>query len=80
MKDQKRFTDGWAYFNFGMHGDRAAPLPGTASCYSCHKTNAAVDQTFVQFYPTLMEVAQRLGTIRPDYKPKIAQSGGAEPR
>lgn len=79
VKDRKRFTDGWAYFDFGMHGDRAAPLPATASCYSCHKANAAVDQTFVQFYPTLMEVAERFGTVRLGYKPKVASSGG-EPR
>ena len=68
VKDRKRFADGWAYFNFGMHGDRAAPLPATASCYACHKANAAVHQTFVQFYPTLMEVAQRLGTVNPGYR------------
>lgn len=68
VKDRQRF-DGWAYFNFGPQGDRAAPLPATASCYACHKANAAVDQTFVQFYPTLMEVAERLGTVRSDYKP-----------
>jgi hypothetical protein len=68
VKDRTRFADGWAYFNFGMHGDRAAPLPATAACYSCHKANAAVEQTFVQFYPTLMEVAQRLGTVNPSYR------------
>lgn len=69
VKDSRRF-DTWGYFDFGSHGDRAAALPSTASCYSCHKANAAVDQTFVQFYPTLLEVAERKGTIRPDYNPK----------
>jgi hypothetical protein len=72
IKD-RRF-DGWAYFNFGQ-GDRAAPLPASASCYACHRANAAVDQTFVQFYPTLMEVAKRMGTIRSDYKPGAAHVG-----
>jgi hypothetical protein len=71
VKDS-RFPGGWAYFGFGGPPDlaaTAAPLPATASCYSCHKANTAVEQTFVQFYPTLMEVARRMGTVRPDYDP-----------
>lgn len=78
VKDAVRFEDPWAYFNFGMAGDRAAALPATAACYSCHKANAAVEQTFVQFYPTLMDAARRYGTVRPDYGFKLAAtSGGA---
>jgi hypothetical protein len=72
VKDQARFPGGWAYFTFGPGSNlaaAAAPLPATASCYSCHKANTAVEQTFVQFYPTLMEVARRMGTVRPDYDP-----------
>ena len=71
VKDS-RFAGGWAYFGFGGPPDLAAtasPLPATASCYTCHKANTAVEQTFVQFYPTLMEVARRMGTVRPDYDP-----------
>jgi hypothetical protein len=73
VKDRARFTDGgWGYFTFrGPQGlvDAAAPLPGTASCYSCHTTNTAVENTFVQFYPTLFDVAKRLGTVKPTYDP-----------
>lgn len=72
VKDQSRFPGGWAYFTFGGEPNlaaTAAPLPATASCYSCHKANTAVEQTFVQFYPTLMEVARRKGTVRADYDP-----------
>ena len=72
VKDQARFPGGWAYFSFGGAPNlaaAAAPLPATASCYNCHKANTAVEQTFVQFYPTLMEVARRMGTVRPDYDP-----------
>jgi hypothetical protein len=72
VKDQARFPGGWAYFSFGgapTLAATAAPLPATASCYSCHRANTAVEQTFVQFYPTLMEVARRMGTVRPDYDP-----------
>ena len=35
-----------------------------------HSTHTAVEQTFVQFYPTLFEVAQRMGTVKPTYDPK----------
>ena len=62
----------WGYFSFdGEKGlaERAKPFPRTASCYGCHKNNGAVDNTFVQFYPTLFEVARRLGTVKPTYDP-----------
>jgi hypothetical protein len=38
----------------------APPLPFTASCYNCHAINTAVENTFVQFYPTLFEVAKKM--------------------
>ncbi len=73
VKDQKRFQDaGWAYYSFdGSAGllESASALPSTASCYSCHREKAAVENTFVQFYPTLFEAAERHGTIRSDYDP-----------
>ena len=73
VKDQTRFPDTtWGYFTFdkasGLAAE-AAPLPTTATCYSCHKNNTAVEQTFVQFYPTLFAVAQRFGTVKPTYDP-----------
>jgi hypothetical protein len=68
VKDSARYPGKWAYFNFGGRGsemkDRVEALPTTASCYACHSTNAAVDNTFVQFYPTLLEVAREKGTVR----------------
>jgi Cytochrome P460 len=73
VKDRQRFPEGgWGYFSFrGQNGlaDSAAPFPQTASCYSCHGANTAVDNTFVQFYPTLFEVARRLGTVKSTYDP-----------
>jgi hypothetical protein len=59
VKDTARFPTalfpgGWAFFEFGK-SDRASFTPTTASCYSCHRQNGAVDTTFVQFYPTLRE-------------------------
>ena len=70
VKDERRFPGKWAFFAFGRSAelnDRVAALPGTASCYTCHSANGAVDNTFVQFYPTLMEVARRMGTVRPTF-------------
>jgi hypothetical protein len=73
VKDTPRFPDGgWGYFSFssgaGIVGS-AKPMPATATCYACHKANTAVDNTFVQFYPTLFEVAKERGTIKPTYDP-----------
>ena len=73
VKDRSRFPEtGWGYFNFGTPqglAESAAPLPTTERCYACHKANTAVDNTFVQFYPTLFDVAKRMGTVKPTYDP-----------
>ena len=73
VKDKARFPDGgWGYFTFNSQQglvDSAAPLPGDARCYSCHKNNTAVENTFVQFYPTLFDVAKRFGTVKATYDP-----------
>lgn len=76
VKDSSRYkaTGGWAYF--GLGGGRnplvesAMPNPPTASCYACHGEHTAVENTFVQFYPTLFEVAQKMGTVKSTYDPK----------
>lgn len=64
VKDSARFQEGgWAYFSFdGPQGvmDVAPPLPRTAECYDCHRKHAALDNTFIQFYPTLLDIAERL--------------------
>jgi len=74
VKDEKRFPSKWAFFGFGMSASPARMLPTTAQCYSCHSTNGAVDNTFVQFYPTLLEVARSKGTLNA----KVAQAEAAE--
>lgn len=72
VKDS-RFPDGWAYYAFGP-GDRLAraakPLAGeeAASCVECHTEHAAVERTFVQFYPHLLEVAREKGTLKPGFE------------
>ena len=62
VKDEARFPGKWAFFGFG---DRKTGqlMPATATCYSCHATHGAVDNTFVQFYPTLLPIAQKKGTL-----------------
>jgi Cytochrome P460 len=73
VKDGARFTGGWGFF--GANGGKPAPLvPYTQDCYSCHRDHAAVDTTFVQFYPTLLEVAQRKGTLSPAYVAEQAKT------
>ena len=65
IKDERRFPGKWAFFDFsGRSVASAKPLPTSATCYSCHATNGAVDNTFVQFYPTLLDVAKQKGTLK----------------
>jgi len=65
VKDEARFPGKWAYFDFGRDmKTQVAALPRTERCYACHTDNGAVDNTFVQFYPTLLEVATKMGTLK----------------
>jgi len=66
VKDEARFKDKWGFFAFGGK-QPAALIPKAASCYSCHEAHAAVDTTFVQFYPTLLPIAQAKGTLAQAY-------------
>jgi hypothetical protein len=68
VKDAQRFEGGWAFFRFEGTGPGEL-IPRSAECYSCHAKNAAVDTTFVQFYPTLLPLATAKGTLSPHYEP-----------
>ena len=50
---------GWAFYGFKDGAQEGTLFPKTATCYSCHQQNGATDTTFVQFYPTLIETAQK---------------------
>jgi hypothetical protein len=63
VKDTSRFAGGWAFFQFGKL-DRVTVTPATANCYTCHTQHGAVDTTFVQFYPTLLDVARQRGLLK----------------
>ncbi len=73
VKDEKRFEEKWAYFSFDSVAQTASANPRGA-CWQCHREHAAVDNTFVQFYPTLKEVAKKLGTY--DEAKAATESGG----
>ena len=63
---------GWGFYSFDNEKS-ARIIPQTALCYSCHQQHAAVDTTFVQFYPTLMTVAKAKGTLSKAYLSEIAK-------
>jgi hypothetical protein len=67
VKDQTRFASKWAFFGFSG-GQTAKMIPLTENCYGCHRDHGAVDTTFVQFYPTLMPIAQEKGTVDAPYR------------
>jgi len=66
VKDASRFPGKWAFFGFETDSP-SKQVPKEASCYSCHEQHAAVDTTFVQFYPTLIELAKKKGTLSANY-------------
>jgi hypothetical protein len=68
VKDTKRFQGDWAFFSFSEGPGAAKMIPTTAECYSCHQQHAAVDTTFVQFYPTLLSIATLKRTLSPAYE------------
>jgi hypothetical protein len=62
----------WTFYGFplssGVPAATGKPIPRSASCYSCHGKNTAVENTFVQFYPQLYEIAERKGTLNPNFE------------
>jgi len=68
VKDTAHLTGGWGFFDFNGI-EPATQIPVAASCYSCHQQHAAVDTTFVQFYPTLLPVARDKGRLAAGYRP-----------
>jgi len=64
IKDDKRFAGSWAFFSLSPTAPVGEQIPSTASCYACHAEHGAVENTFVQFYPVLRDVAKRRGTFK----------------
>ena len=62
VKDSSQPNE-WSYYNFNPGETVGAPVgPG---CNKCHSEHAAVEHTFVQFYPTLLDFAMDKGVVRP---------------
>jgi hypothetical protein len=65
VKDAK-LEGGWGFYEFDGSGS-AKMVKRPADCYECHESHAAVDTTFVQFYPTLLGLAKTKGTLSAAY-------------
>jgi hypothetical protein len=63
VKDVARFPGKWAFFSFDSPSGNGTLIPQGAPCYTCHAAHGAVDTTFAQFYPTLLPVAAKKGTL-----------------
>jgi hypothetical protein len=89
VKDTKRFSeggpatpttagpqvkDGWAFFGFDPTAGTAKAFGAQGQCNACHNANAAVEHTFAQFYPTVLEVAKAKGTLKVSYVTAEAES------
>jgi hypothetical protein len=55
-----RFKSGWAFFPFNSQQAPSQAFPQNSACNACHEAHAAVDTTFVQFYPTLLPTAEKM--------------------
>jgi len=73
VKDEARFPGKWAFFGVD-DGKTGKMFPVGAECYKCHAAHAAVDTTFVQFYPTLLPIAKSKGTLSAAYQQESAAS------
>src|SRR5580692_6161030 len=76
VKDAK-LEGGWGFFEFDGPGS-AKIVKRPASCYECHESHAAVDTTFVQFYPTLLGLAKTKKTLSPAYLKEMGPVAGSK--
>jgi hypothetical protein len=77
VKDEAHFPGKWAFFEFDSLAKNGTLIPQGAPCYTCHAAHAAVDTTFVQFYPTLIHIAQEKKTFSEAYlKEKAGNATG----
>jgi hypothetical protein len=72
LRDQ-RLPGKWAFYGFDDPSKPTKPFPHEMDCYTCHEQHGAVDTTFVQFYPTLIKLAEQKGTLSAGYKAEQAR-------
>jgi hypothetical protein len=71
VKDSSRPNE-WSYYGFSP-GETVGEQEG-AGCNLCHSQHAAVEHTFVQFYPTLVDLALEKGVVKPGVSIPLNQS------
>jgi hypothetical protein len=76
VRDTSRFKTGWAFFSFDDPGPGKKIAEGS-DCEACHAAHAAVDTSFVQFYPTLLPVAEQKHTLSAGF---LSDLRAAEPK
>ena len=59
----KRTLPASGLVGFDAHDKTSTTIPTSATCYSCHAQHAAVDTTFIQFYPRVLPIAKSKGTL-----------------
>lgn len=62
VKDTAR--GGWAFYFIAKDATSGKAFEKNAKCFSCHQNHGAVDTTFVQYYPTLIEPAKKHGSYK----------------
>jgi hypothetical protein len=62
----------WSFYDLPSGAKEAKLIPPPATCYTCHEQHAAVDTTFVQFYPTLLPIAKSKNTLSPAFLKELA--------
>ena len=65
VKDTSVKGDVWKFYGFDDKDKAADARPDHNICTQCHTRDGAVEDTFVQFYPTLLRVARAKGTVKP---------------
>jgi hypothetical protein len=74
VRDEK-LPGKWGFFEFRPGAAAAKMTPRPADCYTCHEAHAAVDTTFVQFYPTLIGLAKEKKTLSAAYLKEMPETG-----
>jgi hypothetical protein len=77
VKDSS-FPEGWRFFNFDGMSEQGTAIPKNAGCLGCHSKNAAVENSFGQFYPTVLKVAIEKGTLKPGVRIPLSGNRFAE--
>jgi hypothetical protein len=67
VKDSKRSAGTWAYYGFGTDDKTSKAADQGNNCFKCHEEHAAVEHSFVQFYPTLLPIAKSKGVLKAAY-------------